>query len=63
MLDLVRAVTGSPRGCLALKCGSLAGEAMCDLVRAAMASWSPLELAATWIFLEIISVCCWDAPL
>ena len=28
-----------------------------------MCSWSPLELASTWLFLEIMSVCCWDAPL
>ena len=28
-----------------------------------MGSWSPLELAATWVFLGIISGCCRDAPL
>ena len=63
MLDLVRAATGSTRGWIALKCGSLAEEAIRDLVRADMGSCSPLDLAATWIFLEIISVCCWDSPL
>ena len=46
-----------------MKGGSLAEEAMRDLVRAAMDYWSPLNLAATCLFLEIISVCCWDAPL
>ena len=63
MLDLVRAVTGSPRGWIALKGGSLAKEEMRDFERAVMGSWSPLELDATWLFLEIISVCYWDTPL
>ena len=63
MLDIVRAATDSPRGWISLKGGILAEEAMIDLVQAAMGSWSPLELAATWLFLEIISGCCWDSPL
>ena len=36
---------------------------MCYLLRLAMGSWLPLELDATWVFLEIISGCCWNAPL
>ena len=51
MLDLVRDTTGSFRGWIALKGGSLAEEEMRDLVLAAMGSWSPLELADTWLFL------------
>ena len=60
MLDIFRAVTGSPRGWIALKGGSLEEEAICDLVRAAIVSWSPLELTATWLFLKITGVCCWN---
>ena len=63
MLDIVRAETGSPKGWITLKGGSLAEEVMHYLVQAAMGYWSPLELATTWLCLEIISVCCWDAPL
>ena len=63
MLDLFRAATGLPSCCIALKGGILAEEEMRDLLRAAMCSWSPLELAATWTFLEIVSVYFWDAPL
>ena len=63
MLNIFRDSTGSPRGWIALKGGSLAEEAMRDLVGAAMGSCSPLGLAATWLFLEIISGCCWYAPL
>ena len=62
MLDLVRAAISSLKGFIALKGGRL-NEAMCDLVRVDVGSWSPLELAVTWVFLEIISVCCWDVPL
>ena len=38
-------------------------EAMRDLVQLTMGSWSPLELTATWVFLEIVSECCWDTTL
>ena len=63
MLDLVCDATGSPRGWIALKGGSVSEEAMRDIVQAAMGSWSTLELDATWLFLEIISGCCWNEPL
>ena len=62
MQDLVRAASVSLRGWIAAKGGRLAEE-MHDIVQVAMGSWSPLELAATWVFLEIISGCCWDALL
>ena len=62
-MNLVRAATGSPRGWIFLKRGSVEEEAIRDLVRAAIVSQSPLELTATWIFLESTGVCCWKVPL
>ena len=53
---------GSFRVWIAWICGGLV-EAMCDLVQLAIGSWSPLELTTTWVFLEILSSCCWDTPL
>ena len=38
-------------------------EAIRGLVRAAIGSWSPLELTATCLFLVITGVCCLKAPL
>ena len=63
MLDLVRDATGSTRGCIALKGGNFAEEAMRDIVQVNMGFWSPLESDVTWLLLEMTSVCCWDAPL
>ena len=60
MLDLDLAAIGSFRGWIVWKGRGLA-EPIRDLVRVAMGSWSPLYLAATWVFLEIVSGCCWDA--
>ena len=62
MLYLVRTATASLRCWIAVKGGRLA-EAIHDLVQVAMGSWSPLELAATWVFLEVISGYFWDSPL
>ena len=62
MLDLVRAMIGSFMVWISCKGGRLA-ETMRDLVQVAMGSWLPLELDATWVFLEIIRGCCWNAPL
>ena len=62
MLDLVLAAMGSFRGWIAWIGRGLV-EAMRDLVQLAMGSWSPLELTATSVFLEIVSDCCWDTPL
>ena len=59
---LVRAANGSLRGWIALKDGRL-DEVMRDLVRVAIGSWSPLDLDATWVYLEIISGYCWYTPL
>ena len=58
MLDIVRAATDSPRGWISLKGRILAEEEISDLVRVAMGSWSPLELADTWVFLVITIGCC-----
>ena len=52
-MDLVRSTIGSLRGWIALKGGRLA-EAMRDLVQVSMGSWSPLELAATWVFCKLL---------
>ena len=41
----------------------MGGEATRDLVRAAIGSWSPLELTATCRSLKITGVCCLKAPL
>ena len=46
MLDIFLAAIGSFRGWIAWKGGELA-KAMRDIVKVAMGSWSPLELAAT----------------
>ena len=62
MLDLVRSAIGSFRIGIAWK-GRRLDESMRYLVRVAMGYWSTLELAATWVFLEIISCCCWYALL
>ena len=46
MLDLALAAIGSFRGWIACMVGGLV-ESMCDLVRLAIGSWSPLELTDT----------------
>ena len=53
MLDLVRAATGSSRGWIALRGGSLGEVATPDLVQVAIGSWSPLEFTYTCRSLEI----------
>ena len=62
MLDLVLAAMGSFRGWIVCICRELV-EAMRDLVRLVMDSWSPLELTSTWVILEIVSGYCWYTPL
>ena len=49
-MDIVRTVTGLPRGWISLKGGSFEEETMSDLVQADIGSWSPLELTATCHF-------------
>ena len=60
--DLVIAVIFSFRGWIAWIGGGVV-EAMRDMVRLAIGFWSYLELTANWVFLEIVSVCCWYIPL
>ena len=60
-MDLVLAAIGSFRVWIAWIGGGL-DEAMLDLVRLAIGSWSSLELTDTWVFLEIVSGCCLDTP-
>ena len=62
MLDLVIADIGSIMGWIDW-IGEELVEAMRDLLRLAIGSWSSLELTDTWVFLEIVSGCCWDTPL
>ena len=62
MRDLVCAATGSSRVWIyALKGRRLGEGATCDIVRAAIGSWSPLELTATCRYLGITGVCCLKA--
>ena len=56
VMDLVCDATGSSRGLIELRGGSLGDEATRDLVRAAIGSWSPLDLTATCRSLEITGV-------
>ena len=62
MLDLVLAATGSSRGWIALKGGSLEEEEIRDILQAAIGSWSPLYMTANCLFLEITGVCCLRHP-
>ena len=50
-------------GGILLKGGRLEEESIRDLVQEAIGSCSPLELTATWVFLESTSVCFWNSPL
>ena len=61
MLDLVLTEIGSFMGWIAWIGGGLV-EAMHDLVQLAIGSWSSLELTDNWVFLETVSVFCWDTP-
>ena len=62
MLDLVITAIGSIMGWIAW-IGRGMVEEMRDLLRLAIGSWSSLELTDTWVFLEIVSGCCWYIPL
>ena len=60
--DLVLAEMGSFLGwiyCIFDCCVDL----MFDLVRLAIGSWSPLDLAGTWVFLGIVIGCWCTTPL
>ena len=64
MRYLVRSSTGLFRGWICALKGVKLGEGeTCDIVRAAIGSWSPLELTATYRSLEITVFCCFKATL
>ena len=62
MWDLVLTAIGSFRVWIAWVVGGLV-ESMCDMVRLAIGSWSPLELTATLVFFGIVSGFCYNTPL
>ena len=62
--DIVRVSTSSSIGRMcALKGRRLGGGATRDILRAAIGSWSPLELNATFRPFGITGVCCLKATL